>query len=209
MIRRTEDKTPKVHSKFVQASIFCRANVKLQLPFMSRIICHLIEITEMIYANQGFFTSTMTKFCLKFISRILMASTCDSEEKYPLIQSNTDKESKQAYSSIEAGCHSALEKPRELTRYLAVLCILVIELCERLTYFAITVNMVFYCQNVLKLASPLPSTINLIFQGKFSPAMFDCRSFLSYQLHLLCKQKHFFLKFRSVLLHSYRRRIRC
>lgn len=94
-----------------------------------------------------------------------MASTCDSEEKYPLIQSNTDKESKQAYSSIEAGCHSALEKPRKLTRYLVVLCILVIELCERLTYFGITVNMVFYCQNVLKLASPLPSTINLIFQG--------------------------------------------
>lgn len=106
-----------------------------------------------------------------------MASTCDSEEKYPLIQSNTDKESKQAYNSIEAGCHSALEKPRKLTRYLVVLCILVIELCERLTYFGITVNMVFYCQNVLKLASPLPSTINLIFQGKFSLAMFDCRSF--------------------------------
>jgi len=47
-----------------------------------------------------------------------------------------------------------------------VLCILFVELCERLTYYGVTVNLVFYCKDVLKLASPLPSTITLAFQGK-------------------------------------------
>ena len=53
-------------------------------------------------------------------------------------------------------------------RYLVVLCILVVELCERLTFYGVTVNLVFYCKDVLKLASPLPSTITLAFQGKVS-----------------------------------------
>ena len=52
--------------------------------------------------------------------------------------------------------------------YLVVLCILFVELCERLTYYGVTVNLVFYCKDVLKLASPLPSTITLAFQGKVS-----------------------------------------
>ena len=53
-------------------------------------------------------------------------------------------------------------------RYLVVLCILLVELCERLTFYGVTVNLVFYCKDVLKLASPLPSTITLAFQGKVS-----------------------------------------
>ena len=53
-------------------------------------------------------------------------------------------------------------------RYLVVLCILFVELCERLTFYGVTVNLVFYCKDVLKLASPLPSTITLAFQGKMS-----------------------------------------
>ena len=138
-----------------------------------------------------------------------MAATCDSEEKCPLIPQGNNKESQQAYSSIEAGCRSALERPMKLTRYLVVLCILVIELCERLTYFGITVNMVFYCQNVLKLASPLPSTINLVFQGKLSLATFDYRSFCRINFTFLCEHTYFFRLFRGMLLHSYRRRILC
>ena len=50
-------------------------------------------------------------------------------------------------------------------RYLVVLCVLFVELCERLTFYGVTVNLVFYCKDVLKLASPLPSTITLAFQG--------------------------------------------
>ena len=53
-------------------------------------------------------------------------------------------------------------------RYLVVLCILFVELCERLTFYGVTVNLVFYCKDVLKLSSPLPSTITLAFQGKVS-----------------------------------------
>ena len=53
-------------------------------------------------------------------------------------------------------------------RHLVVLCILFVELCERLTFYGVTVNLVFYCKDVLKLTSPLPSTITLAFQGKVS-----------------------------------------
>ena len=53
-------------------------------------------------------------------------------------------------------------------RYLVVLCILFVELCERLTFYGVTVNLVFYCKDVLKLGSPLPSTITLAFQGQVS-----------------------------------------
>ena len=60
-----------------------------------------------------------------------------------------------------------LESKRKRS-YLVVLRILFVELCERLTYYGVTVNLVFYCKDVLKLASPLPSTITLAFQGKVS-----------------------------------------
>ena len=53
-------------------------------------------------------------------------------------------------------------------KYLVVLCILVVELCERLTFYGVAANLVFYCKDVLKLASPLPSTIALAFQGMMS-----------------------------------------
>ena len=62
---------------------------------------------------------------------------------------------------------SPVQEPASRTRrYLVVLCILFVELCERLTFYGVTVNLVFYCKDVLKLASPLPSTIILAFQGK-------------------------------------------
>ena len=57
------------------------------------------------------------------------------------------------------------EPASKKTRYLVVLCILVVELCERLTFYGVTANLVFYCKDVLKLDSPFPSTITLVFQG--------------------------------------------
>ena len=53
-------------------------------------------------------------------------------------------------------------------RFLVVICILVVELCERLTFYGVLANLIFYCKDVLNLASPLPSTISLVFQGRFN-----------------------------------------
>ena len=64
---------------------------------------------------------------------------------------------------------SLLQEPAPTRgRHLVVLGILFVELCERLTFYGVTVNLVFYCRDVLNLASPLPSTITLAFQGKVS-----------------------------------------
>ena len=80
-------------------------------------------------------------------------------------------------SSINDACdatpresaESLLQEPASTRgRHLIVLCILFVELCERLTFYGVTVNLVFYCKDVLDLASPLPSTITLAFQGKVS-----------------------------------------
>jgi len=75
-------------------------------------------------------------------------------------------EAKKAYTRSQDRVQE-LESKRKRS-YLVVLRILFVELCERLTYYGVTVNLVFYCKDVLKLASPLPSTITLAFQGKVS-----------------------------------------
>ena len=53
------------------------------------------------------------------------------------------------------------------TRILLVVCILFTELCECLTFYGIVANLVLYCRDYLKLEAPLPSNINLAFQGRF------------------------------------------
>ncbi|PFX24403.1 Solute carrier family 15 member 4 [Stylophora pistillata] len=50
-------------------------------------------------------------------------------------------------------------------RVVNAVCILVMELCERLTLFGIVANLVLFCRNVLKLDSPWPSTVGLLLQG--------------------------------------------
>lgn len=49
---------------------------------------------------------------------------------------------------------------------LVTLCILVTELCERLTFYGLTGNLVLFCKDELDLSAPWPSTIILIFMGK-------------------------------------------
>ncbi|XP_038060271.1 solute carrier family 15 member 4-like [Patiria miniata] len=46
-----------------------------------------------------------------------------------------------------------------------VLCILVLELCERLTYYSIAGNLVLYCTNELKFSSADATTVTFIFTG--------------------------------------------
>ena len=95
-----------------------------------------------------------------------MAPTSDSGERCPLIQ---DDHKRQQPNSIT-------EQRSRRTKYLVVLCILFVELCERLTFYGLSANLVFYCKNVLKLASPISSTIALVFQGKVMSTAKDVTS---------------------------------
>ena len=52
-------------------------------------------------------------------------------------------------------------------KLLVVVCILLCELCERLTYYSVVANLVLYCTSTLKLPSSDASSVSLIFSGTF------------------------------------------
>lgn len=65
--------------------------------------------------------------------------------------------------------HASLPEVRPSRNgFLVTICILFVELCERLTFYGVAANLVFYCKDILNLASPLPSAIALAFQGKLT-----------------------------------------
>ena len=92
-----------------------------------------------------------------------------AEDTCSLIQNGQrNSEATKSNTGTEAGedRRNSVEQPSRMRiRYLVVLCILFVELCERLTFYGVTANLVFYCKDILKLTSPLPSTITLAFQG--------------------------------------------
>ena len=88
-----------------------------------------------------------------------------NDEDCPLIHDDHIVQT-QAYNTSTEVENEPAEQRSNRSRYFVVLCILFMELCERLTFYGVTANLVFYCKDVLKLATPLSSTITLAFQGK-------------------------------------------
>ena len=104
-----------------------------------------------------------------------------ADDDAPLIQNdhNEWQPANSSACSTEAGGPSAEARRSKRTRYLVVLCILFVELCERLTFYGVTADLVFYCKDILKLASPLPSTITLAFQGEVFVSWYLLKTFIS------------------------------
>lgn len=99
-----------------------------------------------------------------------MASTNESDdEKSPLIQDRSaNHDSVAILSSTSSFVRDAAHFSGRYHKLLATMCILLTELCERLTFYGLTANLVLLCKDQLALPSPLPSTITLVFIGKFS-----------------------------------------
>ena len=52
-------------------------------------------------------------------------------------------------------------------RLFVVLSILVLELCERLTFYSVVANMVLFCTSILKMSSDQASVVTWVFAGNF------------------------------------------
>ena len=90
-------------------------------------------------------------------------SLSDDESREPLIHSDSPGAEK------SPGHHL----PGKQTNRYVTLCILLTELCERLTFYGLTANLLIFCKDQLNFTPPYPTTVNLIFQGtdqsRFSP----------------------------------------
>ena len=68
--------------------------------------------------------------------------------------------------------HDEVAHPKMTTKkMLVVICILLTEMCERLTYYSVVANIVLYGTSVLKFSSTQSANVANIFTGEFKDAV--------------------------------------
>lgn len=103
-----------------------------------------------------------------------------TSEKRPLLSTsdNGNHASGKKRAALDSSTGSTLStlqihtqyQPKPLSQFspqklLVVMCILLTEMCERLSYYSVVANMVLFCTSVLKFTSNDAATISLVFSG--------------------------------------------
>ena len=92
----------------------------------------------------------------------------NADENSLLISENNDS----LFTSHGACSDSSVNNRNQVMgrgrKYLVVICILVTELCERLTYYGLRINLVLFSRSELNLDPPWPSTISYLHSGWYS-----------------------------------------
>ena len=90
----------------------------------------------------------------------------NADENSPLISENNDL---QLSASHGASSNSSFNNRNQIKgrgrKTLVVICILVTELCERLTYYGLRANLLLFASSELNLDPPWPSTISYLLTG--------------------------------------------
>ena len=90
----------------------------------------------------------------------------NADENSPLISENSDLQLSTSHgTSSNSSFNNRNQIKRRGRKTLVVICILVTELCERLTYFGLRANLLLFASSELNLDPPWPSTISYLLTG--------------------------------------------